>query len=119
SAVRSLRRQMRREATPFALLVPDLATARRLVQANRAEEMLLESRQRPIVLLARRADSPAVPEVASASNMLGVMLPYSPLRQLLLRACASIGGPERLIALVMTSGDLRDKRVEPPQATGS
>src|SRR5262245_51237957 len=46
-----LRQRKHREAKPFALMAPDLATIRRVCQVSEAEAALLESRRRPIVLL--------------------------------------------------------------------
>lgn len=109
--VRSLRQQKCYDARPLVLMVPDLATARPLVHINRAEEALLTSRQRPIVLLNRREDSPVAPEVASSSDMLGIMLPYTPLYQLLLQTCAAESFCGRPVALVMTSSNLNEAPV--------
>src|SRR5215469_563265 len=50
-AVQRLRQKKHREAKPFALMVPDLYTARQLCQVSDAEAALLQSRRRPIVLL--------------------------------------------------------------------
>src|SRR6266480_3486147 len=60
-AVQRLRQRKNREAKPFALMVPDLETARRLCQVNDAETALLQSRRRPIVLLNSHASSPVTP----------------------------------------------------------
>lgn len=60
AAVRMLRERKRRPAKPFALMVPDLAAARRLVRLDPAEEALLCSRERPIVLARWRMPSAEV-----------------------------------------------------------
>ncbi len=109
-AVQRLRRQKHREAKPFALMVPDIETARRLCQVNDDEAALLESRRRPIVLLNSHASSRVAPGVAPAYNTLGVMLPYTPLHHLLLNAFAAIE-PGRLAVLVMTSGNLSEEPI--------
>jgi len=112
-AVQRLRRQKHREAKPFALMVPDIETARRLCQVNDDEAALLESRRRPIVLLNSHAnglESLVAPGVAPAYNTLGVMLPYTPLHHLLLNAFAAIE-PRRLAVLVMTSGNLSEEPI--------
>jgi hydrogenase maturation protein HypF len=103
AAVRALRERKRRPAKPFALMVPDLAGARRLVRLDEAEEALLCSRERPIVLAPRRAGATVAPGVAPGQRDLGVMLPYTPLHHLLL---VEIGE-----ALVMTSGNLSDEPI--------
>ena len=105
-----LRRQKHREAKPFALMVPDIETARRLCQVNDAEAALLHSRRRPIVLLNSHASNPVAPGVAPAYNTLGVMLPYTPLHHLLLHAFTAIE-PGRPPVLVMTSGNLSEEPI--------
>jgi hydrogenase maturation protein HypF len=109
--VQRMRQRKHREAKPFALMVPDLETARRLCQVNDAEAALLQSRRRPIVLLSRRPGCPVAPGVAPAYNTLGVMLPYTPLHHLLLRAFAEAIEPGRVPVLVMTSGNLSDEPI--------
>jgi hydrogenase maturation protein HypF len=110
-AVERLRRRKHREAKPFALMAPELGTARRLCQVGEDEAALLESRRRPIVLLRRRADCPIAPAVAPGHTTLGVMLPYTPLHHLLLHAFAAAVGPGRPAVLVMTSGNLSDEPI--------
>jgi hydrogenase maturation protein HypF len=109
--VRRLRQRKHREAKPFALMVPDLETVRRLCQVNDAEAALLQSRRRPIMLLSPRPDCPVAPGVAPAYNTLGIMLPYTPLHHLLLRAFAKTIEPGRPSVLVMTSGNLSDEPI--------
>jgi hydrogenase maturation protein HypF len=98
-AVRRLRERKRREGKPFAIMLADLRAVRRVCWTSIAEERLLTSPARPIVLLSRRADArPAIADaVAPGLRELGVLLPYTPLHVLLLRAA---GTP-----LVMTSGN--------------
>ena len=102
-AVARLRRRKQRDEKPFALMVRDLETARRLVRLNSVEARLLESVERPIVLLEKLAESAMVcPEVAPGHRYLGLMLPYTPLHHLLL---------ENFPLLVMTSGNQRDEPI--------
>jgi hydrogenase maturation protein HypF len=112
-AVSRLRRSKHREAKPFALMVADLATARQLCQVSEAEADLLQSRQRPVVLLdqKRLPTSPLASAVAPGYPTLGVMLPYTPLHHLLLKAVAEINGPKKPAVLVMTSGNLSDEPI--------
>ncbi len=102
-AVARLRARKHREDKPFALMVPDLASAQRLVELNDSAASLLLSGARPIVLAPRRVDAGVAAAVAPASAELGVMLPYSPLHHLLL---ADVGRP-----LVMTSGNVSDEPI--------
>ncbi|MEU5758935.1 carbamoyltransferase HypF [Nocardia sp. NPDC047648] len=55
TAVAQLRRRKRRGDKPFAVMVPDLATARAIVAVDDAAAALLTSPARPIVLLTRRS----------------------------------------------------------------
>ena len=110
-AVQRLRQRKHREAKPFALMVPDLETARRLCQVSDAEAVLLQSHRRPIVLLSQRPDCPVAPAVAPAYNTLGIMLPYTPLHHVLLHAFAEQIQPGQLAVLVMTSGNLSDEPI--------
>jgi hydrogenase maturation protein HypF len=102
-AVAELRGRKKREEKPFALMVPNIAWARRLADVSRAEEATLASRRRPIVLLRRRRDAPVAPSVAPGNRYLGIMLPYTPLHHLLLN---DFRGP-----LVLTSGNLSDEPI--------
>jgi len=101
AAVARLRRRKGRPARPFALLVGEPGWVAAEVRIREAEERLLRSPAAPIVLLRRRHDPAAAAVVAAAvapgSPALGVMLPASPLHQLLV---AAVGRP-----LVATSGN--------------
>jgi len=109
-AVATLRRRKARDDKPFALLVADLAGARKLVQLDPAAAAALTDARRPIVLAARRAHAGVAPGVAPGLPELGVMLPPTPLHHLL---AADHGGP-----LVLTSGNLTDEPIayEDPDA---
>ncbi|MCA1689884.1 MAG: carbamoyltransferase HypF, partial [Actinobacteria bacterium] len=100
-AVDRLRARKHREDKPFALMVSDLNGARELVDLDPAEEELLLSRARPIVIAAWRDGARVAPGVAPRSRELGVMLAYSPLHHLLVA--------ER--PLVMTSGNISDEPI--------
>ncbi len=96
-AVARLRDRKGRASKPFALIVPDLAAARSLCRIDGPEEEALTSIRRPIVLLQRRADQRVAAGVAPGLDVLGLMIPYTPLHHLLLEA---FGRP-----LVLTSGN--------------
>lgn len=102
-AVRELRRRKGRSQKPFALMVRDLAEANRLCVINHAEQKLLESPQRPIVLLRAQVGNGIAAEVAPKNIYLGLMLPYTPLHRLLLDSAPP--------ALVMTSGNLAEEPI--------
>lgn len=97
AAVRRLRTRKRREARPFAIMVPNLRTARALAELDVAGEGVLAGKERPIVLAPRRAGTTVAAAVAPGGRDLGLMLPYTPLHHLVV---AGVGVP-----LVMTSGN--------------
>ena len=102
-AVAELRRRKRRGDKPFAVMVPDLATACAIADVDDPSARLLCSPQRPIVLVPRRRDTPIADAVAPRNPDLGVMLAYSPLHTLLFGMPGDDAGPP---VLVMTSGNL-------------
>jgi hydrogenase maturation protein HypF len=111
AAVQRLRHRKHREAKPFALMVPDIETARQICHVGDAEADLLRSRLRPIVLLRQRDRCPVAPAVAPAYQTLGIMLPYTPLHHLLLSAFHAVHEPDKPVVLVMTSGNLSDEPI--------
>jgi hydrogenase maturation protein HypF len=112
-AVGELRRRKLRVDKPFALMMPDLETVKQHCLVSPAEEELLTSRERPIVLLRMRPDSSVSNLVAPCQHHLGVMLPYTPLHYLLFATPAQGGNPsvELADALVMTSGNLSEEPI--------
>ena len=103
SVVSELRRRKHRDEKPFAVMAPDLAAAGRLGEVGPTERRLLQSPAAPIVLLRKRTDGGIAEHVAPGNPSIGVMLPYSPLHHLLLRAVG--------IPLVMTSGNRSDEPI--------
>jgi hydrogenase maturation protein HypF len=102
-AAAALRGRKHREDKPFAIMVADLATARRLCEVDEASAALLASPRRPIVLMRRRTGTGVAPSVAPRNRQLGIMLPYTPLHHLLL---AAVGRP-----IVLTSGNVSDEPI--------
>ncbi|MCD6376658.1 MAG: carbamoyltransferase HypF [Caldisericaceae bacterium] len=110
-AVQRLRQRKNREQKPLALMAPDLKTARQLVQLTDAEQDLLTSPQRPIVLLKKKEAIPVAPSVAPNNQRLGIMLPYTPLHYLLFDQL-SVQLPENKPAvLVMTSANRSEEPI--------
>ncbi len=101
AAVRRLRERKRRDEKPFAVMVRDLEAARGLATLSEDEERLLSSIERPIVLVRRTGAAGLAAEVAPGNPLVGILLAYTPLHDLLLEAFA---GP-----LVMTSGNLSEE----------
>jgi len=109
TAVSTLRARKLRRDKPFALMMPDVETVAQHCYVNDAERDLLLSRERPIVLLRRRPDSPIARACAPGQEHLGVMLPYTPLHYLLFHHSA-LRTPHSAI-LVMTSGNLSEEPI--------
>ena len=103
AAIEELRRRKRRGDKPFAVMVPDLPTARRIADVDEPAQRLLTGPQRPIVLLPRLPDSGVADSVAPCNPDLGVMVAYAPLHVLLFGLPGDEPGPD---VLVMTSGNL-------------
>ncbi len=104
-AVSRLRGLKIREEKPFAVMFASLEDIRACCSVDAAEEALLLSPARPIVLLGRKPGCPGIaPSVAPKNHFLGAFLPYAPLHFLLLE-----DAPYR--ALVMTSGNQSDEPI--------
>jgi hydrogenase maturation protein HypF len=104
AVVGELRRRKHRDEKPFAIMVADAAAAAALAEVDPAEQALLDSPRGPIVLLRKRLPSPIAEEVAPHNPYLGVMLPYTPLHHLLVRATGNV-------PLVMTSGNRAEEPI--------
>jgi len=109
AAVALLRQRKCRVEKPFAVMVPDLQAAQGICEVDAAAATVLQSIQRPIVLLKKallpKKTQSAIPdEVAPFNRYLGIFLPYAPLHYLLLAE----GGFK---ALVMTSGNLSEEPI--------
>lgn len=102
-AVRTLRGRKFREDKPFALMARSFEVVEQYCDVSPAERELLNSRERPIVLLQRKVDTEISEDVAPGVRTLGFMLPYTPLHFLLFD---DLDKP-----MVMTSGNLSDEPI--------
>ena len=102
-AVFRLRSRKHREYKPFAVMVRDIETAKRLCYVNKDEEKLLKTTIRPVVLLRKRPDCPVAEDVAPHQKYHGIMLPYTPLHHLI--------AAESGLVLVMTSGNVSSEPI--------
>ena len=103
AAVALLRERKARYEKPLALMVRDLTSARALCDVPEEAARLLESPERPIVLLPSREGNGVAANVAPGNPNLGLMLPATPLHHLMLD---DLGFP-----LVATSGNLSDEPI--------
>jgi len=102
-AVKRLRGRKMREEKPFAMMSRDTESVERFCAISAEEKELLESPNRPIVLLRKRPGNPISEWVAPRNKYLGVMLPYTPVHYLLLQ--------NDFLALVMTSANPSDEPI--------
>ncbi|MFW5735218.1 MAG: carbamoyltransferase HypF, partial [Oceanidesulfovibrio sp.] len=111
--VQLLRDRKHRPHKPLAVMVPDLDSAAAYVDIDASAETMLAGTVRPIVLLPR-SQAPHGGRLAAAiatdTDLVGMMLPYTPLHHVLFRLLREAGaGPHP--ALVMTSGNMSDEPI--------
>ncbi|MBI5064130.1 MAG: carbamoyltransferase HypF, partial [Desulfatitalea sp.] len=103
AAVERLRGRKHREEKPLAVMAPDRTAIAGFAHLGAAEEALLSSIQRPIVLLPKRLPERLAFSVAPRNHYYGVLLPYTPLHYLLMA--------QGFTALVMTSGNRSEEPI--------
>lgn len=103
-AVNLLRIRKNRPHKPFALMVRDMDTAKKLCFMNEQEEKALSGIRKPIVLLEKKESDLLPDQIAPGLKKLGIMLPYTPLHHLLFQ--------DGLTCLVMTSGNLSSAPIQ-------
>ena len=96
-AIAELRRRKKRPAKPFALMYPSLESME-AYDLTEAEQQALSSNIAPIVLVKKAADSNLAEGIADGLREVGIMLPYAPLLEWLLRP---YGKP-----IIATSGNI-------------
>jgi hydrogenase maturation protein HypF len=112
AAVARLRTRKRRDGKPFAVMVTNVASAQRLADLDDVSSALLQSRERPIVVVRARSEALLAPSVSNGLPSVGLFLPYTPLHWLvcseLLGRPAGSGwmGEASDLALVATSANL-------------
>ena len=112
-AIATLRLRKGRIEKPFAVMALDVEQIRRFAVVSGEEQALLESDARPIVLLKQRAGmvfSSMLEAVAPGNDFVGVLLPYSPLHQLLIEATSP---------LVVTSGNITEEPIVSTNASAA
>ena len=102
-AVVRLRKRKHREEKPFAIISYSSEQIREYAFIEPEEEKLLNSIQRPVVLLRKREPNFLSKAVALNNKYFGVMLPYTPLHYLIL----TFG----FTALIMTSGNISEEPI--------
>lgn len=98
--VRELRKRLGREQQPFAIMVKDINTIKKIAYVNPEEEEELKSYRRPITLLRKKGKFLAE-SVAPGLHTVGIMLPYAGVHYILFHYSSSP-------AYVMTSANYPD-----------
>ena len=113
AAVEELRRRKHRNEKPFAIMVANAEVAASLCFLSPEERAALTSRERPIVLLRRRAKpatgAPLAEAVSPGNPATGVMLPCTPMHDLLFRILRERWNADP--ALIMTSGNISEEPI--------
>ncbi len=81
--VTKLRSLTHRKNKPFALMAKDINMIKNIVHISKKEQEILESRERPIVLLHRKDAQIGRLNHISENSFLGFCLPYTPLHHLI------------------------------------
>lgn len=95
-AIETLRIKKGRPSKPLALMMKNLETIREYCNVNKYEKEILLSNKKPIVLLSKKNEELPY-NISFESSNVGVLMPYTPLHQLLF--------DEELSALVFTSAN--------------
>jgi hydrogenase maturation protein HypF len=102
-AVNRLRIRKRRSRKPFAVMMRDMNVVERHCALTNADRKLLASSPGPIVLLEMCDSAAFAPGVTPGLSQIGVMLPYTPLHNLLFE--------DSLECLVVTSGNISEEPI--------
>ena len=103
-AIQQLRKRKYRFEKPLALMVKNAEAANLIADIDANRQKLLASPRRPIVLCPRYQNTPIADSLSLDNNWLGIMLPYSPLHELLF----STG---EIKYLVMTSANISEEPI--------
>ncbi len=99
-SVKKLRKRKNRERKPFAVMFTDLKSIEDVAILTDEEKELLQSAQKPIVLVKKRENNLLSKVVAPNIDIIGVFLGYTPLHKILLEKLS--------VPLVATSANISD-----------
>lgn len=97
-ALLQLRERKQRPAKPLALMAKNLEQIEQFCWVSAEEKAALQSTAAPIVLLKRKPNCSLSASIAPRQNLIGFMLPYTPLHHLLMNLLEQ--------PIVLTSGNL-------------
>lgn len=104
TVVELLRKRKHRPDKPFAVMMKDIDTIKKYCTVNDKEEELLSGIRKPIVLLDKLNNYNLPETLAPNQNTLGVMLPFTPMHELLFLTDIKV--------LVMTSANIHGLPLE-------
>lgn len=102
-AVRNLRLNKHRPTKPLAVMFKNISMIKKNCLLSKADEKLILSPERPIVVVSKKADSTLAKSIAPNIEKIGVFLPYTPLHELLLK--------ELKRPIVATSANISDEPI--------
>ncbi len=119
NALNELRKRKRRSNKPFALMSPSVRYIEKFCFICEFEKEILQSKERPILLLRKKPNCELPEEVSPKNPYLGFMLPYTPLHYLLFyyptdyeaENCQYENIIPHFEALVMTSGNISEEPI--------
>jgi hydrogenase maturation protein HypF len=97
-SIKALRVNKHRATKPLAVMFQNIELIQKVAHISKADEELILSKERPIVIVPKRESSILSHLVAPNIDRVGVLLPYTPLHEILLAKLA--------IPLVMTSANI-------------
>ena len=103
NAVRELRLNKHRPTKPFAVMFKNINDIKKECLLSKKDEELIESKERPIVIVNKKDTSSLALSIAPNIDRLGVFLPYTPLHELLLNKLEK--------PIVATSANLSDEPI--------
>ena len=106
TAVTLLRERKKRSEKPFAVMGFNMEAVEKYCRLNAFERSLLQSKEKPIVIVPINRSRNLPSEISPGRNTIGVMLGYTPLHLLLLEP--EEGFPD---LFVMTSGNVSDEPI--------
>lgn len=110
-AVRELRRRKHRPHKPLAVMIPDIAAAGDLAEISPLEAEILQSPSSPILAVKPVQPCPLSPDLAPDTDLLGIMLAYTPLHLVLFEHFKTLLTRQEIPALVMTSGNMSSEPI--------
>lgn len=105
-SIKTLRERKHRPSKPFALMFPDIDLIKKIAELDNSEEEAMNDIAAPIVLAKFKAvgrEYICINEIAPGLSRLGIMLPYTPLYQLILQ---KFGKP-----VIATSANISDASI--------